>query len=103
MKENHLGTKKLHLNTKGNTLFAKNLLNFTEGNWNFRSGRDVFKEENGAPYDSTVLQSDVKKSLKNIRISNIGKLIFGHLNVNAQRNKYDILSEQINSFMHVVK
>ena len=48
LKENHLGIKKLHLNKKGNTLFAKNLLNFIEGNWNFRSERDVFKEENGA-------------------------------------------------------
>ena len=31
LKENHLGIKKLHLNRKGNTLFAKNLLNFKEG------------------------------------------------------------------------
>ena len=31
LKENHLGIKKLHLNRKGNTLFAKNLLNFIEG------------------------------------------------------------------------
>ena len=30
LKENHLGIKKLHLNRKGNTLFAKNLLNFLE-------------------------------------------------------------------------
>ena len=66
MKENYLGIKKLHLNRKGNTLFAKNLLNFIEGNWNFWSEGDVFKEENGASDDSTVLQSDVKKSLKNI-------------------------------------
>ena len=32
LKENHLGVKKLHLNRKGNILFAKNLLNFIEGN-----------------------------------------------------------------------
>ena len=31
LKENHLGIKKLHLKRKGNTLFAKNLLNFIEG------------------------------------------------------------------------
>ena len=30
IKENHLGVKKLHLNRKGNSLFAKNLLNFIE-------------------------------------------------------------------------
>ena len=32
LKENHLGVKKLHLIRKGNILFAKNLLNFIEGN-----------------------------------------------------------------------
>ena len=32
LKENHLGIKKLHLNGRGNTLFAQNLLNFIEGN-----------------------------------------------------------------------
>ena len=47
------------------------------------------------------MQSDVKKSLKNIRISNINKLIFGHLNVNSLRNKFDILSEQIKGSIHV--
>ena len=30
--KNHLGIKKLHVNRKGNTLFAKNLLNFIQGN-----------------------------------------------------------------------
>ena len=44
----------------------------------------------------TVLQQDVKKSLKNICISNINKLMFGHLNINSLRNKFGILrSEQI--------
>ena len=32
IKEEHLGIKKLHLNKKGNSIFAKNLLNFIEGN-----------------------------------------------------------------------
>ena len=32
IKEEHLGIKKLHLNTKGTGIFAKNLLNFIEGN-----------------------------------------------------------------------
>ena len=29
--ENHLGVKKLHLTRMGNSVFAKNLLNFIEG------------------------------------------------------------------------
>ena len=45
--------------------------------------------------DSTILHSDVKKSLKNIRNTNINKLILGHLNINSLRNKFDILSEQV--------
>ena len=90
LKENQLGLKKLHLNRKGNTLFAKNSLNFIEGKWNFRSERDVFTEENGASDDSTILQSDVKNFLKNIRISNINNMIFRHLNVSSLRNKFDI-------------
>ena len=32
IKEEHLGIKKFHLNRKGNSIFAKNLLNFIEGN-----------------------------------------------------------------------
>ena len=44
---------------------------------------------------STILHSDVKKSLKNIRNTNINNLIFGHLNINSLRNKFDILSEQV--------
>ena len=39
--------------------------------------------------------SDVKKTLKNIRLSNIIKLIFGHQNINSLRNKFDLLCEQI--------
>ena len=39
--------------------------------------------------------SDAKKAAKNIRINNINKLIFGHLNINSLRNKFDLLYEQI--------
>ena len=47
--------------------------------------------------DSTFSQSDVKKALKDIRISNMNKLIFAHLNINSLRNKFDLLSEQVKS------
>ena len=30
LEEHHLGTKKLHLNNKGNSVFAKDILNFIE-------------------------------------------------------------------------
>ena len=32
IKNEHLGIKKLHLNSKGNSVFTRNLLNFIEGN-----------------------------------------------------------------------
>ena len=32
LKDNHLAAKKLHLNRKGDSVFAKNLINFIEGN-----------------------------------------------------------------------
>ena len=97
IKENHLGVKKLHLNRKGNSVFAKNLLNFIEANRIFNYEGDLFSEENCVSNDSTFSQSDVKKALKDIRISNMNKLIFGHLNINSLRNKFDLLSEQVKS------
>ena len=39
--------------------------------------------------------SYAKIALKNIRISNINKLIFGHLNINSLRDKSELLWEQI--------
>ena len=45
--------------------------------------------------DPTVSQSDGKKALKDIRISNMNKVIFGHLNINSLRNKFDLFSEQV--------
>ena len=48
------------------------------------------------------MQSDVTKSLKSISIININKFIFGHLNVNSLRNKFDILSEQIKGSIDIL-
>ena len=61
--------------------------------WNFDSDGDLFQMEEDVSDDSTILHSDVKKSLKNIR--NINKLIFGRLNINSFRKKFDILGEQV--------
>ena len=37
----------------------------------------------------------MKKGLKDIRLSNMNKLIFGHLNINSLRKEFDLLSEQV--------
>ena len=100
--ENHLGVKKLHLNRKGNSVFAKKLLNFIEGSWIFNYEGDLFSEENCVFNDSTFSQSDVKKALKNICISNTNKLIFGHLNINSLKNKFDLLSKQVKGSIDIL-
>ena len=50
----------------------------------------------------TVSQSDVKKALKDIRISNMNKLIFEHLNINSLRNKFDLFSEQVKGSIDIL-
>ena len=52
--------------------------------------------------DPTVSQSDVKKALKDIRIGNMSKLIFGHLNINSLRNKFDLFSEQVKGSIDIL-
>ena len=57
--------------------------------------KEIFSEENCVSINSTFSQPDVKKSLKNICISNMNKLIFGQLNINSLKNKFDLLSEEV--------
>ena len=102
IKESYPGIKKLHLNRRGNSLFEKNLLNFTESNWIFDYDGDSFSEEYRVSNDPTVSQSDIKKALKNIRITNMNKLIFGHLNINSLRNKFVLFSEQVKGSIDIL-
>ena len=62
-----MGVKKLRLNRKGSSSFAKNVLNFIEGSWIFNYEGDSFSKDNCVSNDSTFSQSDVKKALKDIR------------------------------------
>ena len=43
-----------------------------------------------------------KKALKDIRVSNMNKLIFGLLNINSLRNKFDLFSEQVNGSIYIL-
>ena len=47
-------------------------------------------------------ESDVEKALKDICISNVNKLIFGHLNINSLRKKFDLLSEQVKGSIDIL-
>ena len=95
IKEFHLGKRKLHLNKKGNSAFAKNLLhhiNMTE--WSFFHYDLVTVND----YLCDTLEkgkSGTNSSLQTIRKDNLNKLIFAHLNINSIRNKFDSLAEII--------
>ena len=48
-----------------------------------------------------VSHSDAQEELKDIRKSNDNKIVFGQLNTNSLRNKFDMLSELIKGFVDV--
>ena len=98
IKEEYLGIKKRHLNRKGNGIFAKNLLNFIEGNWDVSLLRDSYYETENA---SKTIISNAKGTLRDIRTSNFNRLVFGHLNINLPRTKFDFLCEQIEGSIDV--
>ena len=95
IKQEQLGIKKLYLNRKGNNIFAKNLLHIIGGNWFLNPLRNTYNENENGSNASIATFSDAKKALKIVRISNIRKLIFEHLNINSLRNKFDLLCEHI--------
>ena len=41
------------------------------------------------------------KSLKDIRLKNVGKIVIGHLNINSIRQKFDSLIEIIAGNIHI--
>ena len=48
-----------------------------------------------------VSHSDAQEVLKDIRKSNDNKIVFGQLNINSLRNKFDMLSKLIKGFVDV--
>ena len=64
----------MHLNKRGNSLFAKNLLGFIEQNWNCKCKGDVsiYSED-----VTNVSHSDVQEVLTDIRKSNVNKVASG--------------------------
>ena len=98
IKKEHLGIKKFQLNKEGNSIFAKNFLNFIEGKRDFRRlGDSYYKTENAS---DTIIEN-AKRTLKKIRVSNINRLVLGHLNINSLRTKFDFLCEQSKGYIDV--
>ena len=70
-----MGIKKLHLNRKGNSVFAKNLWNSIERNWDISPLRDSYYETENA--FSTII-ANAKRTLRDIRIINSNRLGEGY-------------------------
>ena len=83
VKEKHYGIKKAHLNSKGDSISAKNLLKFIEEDWDFSPLGDSYIEIENIPNTSTTIVSNAISTLKDICVGNINRLIFGHLIINS--------------------
>ena len=102
IKEFHLGKRKLHLNKKGNSAFAKNLLHHLN-----RTDRSFFLYHLVTVNDclSDTLEkakSGTNSSLQNIRKDKINKLIFAHLNLNPIWNKFGYLIGKIKDNINIL-
>ena len=56
--------------------------------------------ENASNTSATTVSNAIR-TLKDIRVSNISRLIFGHLNINSLRNKFNFLCEQIKGYIEI--
>ena len=90
-----MGIKKLHLGRKDNSIFAKNMLQFIEGNWDFSPLGDSYIEMENVSTTSTTIVSNAISTLQDICVSNINRLIFGHLSISSFRSKFNFLCKQI--------
>ena len=68
------------------------MLNFIEANWGIGPLGDSYYESENA---SNTIITNAKRILRDIRTSNINRLVFGHLNINSLRTKFDFLCEKI--------
>ena len=98
IKEKHLGNKKLHLNKKGNTVFANNLLKYLRAAfWNVDFA-NCFLESKVEYKFKTLNESSSHSSFstpKSVRRKNLSRSSFAHLNIHCLRNKFDTLVDQI--------
>ena len=96
LEEHHVGTEKLHLNNRGNSAFAKNILHFIEcliANIDIFDEirvRHVLKDKPQSKLSDTRDSGEVN-DLAHFRNCNQNKLVNANLNINSLRNKFDFL------------
>ena len=104
IKEHHQGNKELHLNKRGNSVLAQNLLRYLRskylenGNFNcFMESYDEYKSKNLSE-DST---DSYEENLKDISKKILQNIVIGQVNINPLRSKFDLLAEQIKGIIDV--
>ena len=68
------------------------MLNVIGGNWDISTLADSYYERENA---SNTIISNAKRTLRDILINNINRLVFGHLNINSLQTKFDFLCGKI--------
>ena len=107
----HLNGSRLYLNLKGNKVFTEK---FTEAISNILHWQSLLHSLRKANDDSCGFHNcdEYKapsklslmniKSLKDIRLKNVGKIVIGHLNINSIRQKFDSLIEITAGNIHIL-
>ena len=80
IKEEHLGKKKLHLNKRGNTIFANNLLKLLQSNFSDVEFLNCFVKSEECKSERLDISSDDPffSSLKSVPRKNLCGIIFAH-------------------------
>ena len=80
-------------------LTAKELSKFLNDTYISNSG---FDENNSNDSLHIVKRDECKNIFNNVRMGNRNKLVFGHLNINSFRNKFEFLSEQVKGNIDII-
>ena len=123
IKENDLGRKGLHLNKQGTGKFANNLLDAirklwyyeeTLGELNISAPSSAISEKNESVrtlestskiFTSSLICVDENEQilqLQKLKTENPLKIIFGHLNINSLRNKFEQLVDILNGSIDIL-
>ena len=90
-KEECLGQKKLHLNKKGDSILANNLLKYLRSNF-WKNSTD----------SNCSRINDVECISELSEVNNLNRIVLAHLNFNSLRNKLDLLADQMKGNVDVL-
>ena len=105
IREFYLGKRKLHLNKKGKSVFAKNVLHYiNRREWSYFLIFFFYLVTVNDCLSDTLEQvkSGTNSGLQTIRMDNLNKPIFAHLNINSIRNKFDSSDDIIKDNIELV-